>query len=80
MWGCYGNHNAGKRPSFVGFSLRSGVYVMLAHGLVRWLSAKVANAWSYLVAPKPMTARMPIPPAPIARESAALSSEVVPTA
>jgi len=67
--GIYGNHNAGKRPRFVGFSLRSGVYVMLAHGLLRWLNAEAANAMSYLVVPKPMAARMPIPPAPLRRES-----------
>jgi hypothetical protein len=62
--GIYGNHNAGRRPGFVGFSLRSSALVMLGHGLVRWLKAELANAWSYISKPKPMTDGMPIAPAP----------------
>ncbi len=58
--GIYGNHNAGRRPGIVGFSLRSSVWVMLGHGLVRWAKAEFWSALSYLVKPKPMTARMPI--------------------
>jgi len=58
--GIYGNHNAGRRPGLVGFSLRSSVWVMLGHGLVRWAKAELANALSYLVRPRPMTVRMPI--------------------
>jgi flavin-dependent dehydrogenase len=58
--GIYGNHNAGRRPGLVGFSLRSSVWVMLGHGLVRWAKAELANALSYVVRPRPMAARMPI--------------------
>jgi hypothetical protein len=70
--GIYGNHNAGRRPGIVGFSLRSSVWVMLGHGLVRWAKAEFWNALSYVVPPKPMTARMPIqdrvaPAAPASR-------------
>ena len=34
--GIYGNHNAGRRPGFVGYSVRSAFLVMIAHGLLRW--------------------------------------------
>ena len=47
--GIYGNHNAGKRPKFVGFSMRSAMWVMLFHGLLRWWKAELANAWTYVV-------------------------------
>jgi len=50
----YGNHNAGKRPKFVGFSVRSAMWVMLFHGLVRWWKAELANAWTYVVKPRPI--------------------------
>jgi flavin-dependent dehydrogenase len=50
--GIYGNHNAGRRPRFVGFSVRSAMWVMLAHGLLRWWKAEVANAWTYVVRPR----------------------------
>jgi len=49
--GIYGNHNAGRRPKFVGFSVRGAIFVMLAHGLLRWWKAELANAWTYLVRP-----------------------------
>ncbi len=52
--GIYGNHNAGRRPGFVGFSIRSASVVMLAHGLLRWGKAELSNALSYVVAPKPV--------------------------
>jgi flavin-dependent dehydrogenase len=52
--GIYGNHNAGRRPKFVGFSVRGAMWVMLFHGLVRWWKAELANAWTYVVRPKPM--------------------------
>jgi hypothetical protein len=58
--GIYGNHNAGRHPGIVGFSLRSSVWVMLGHGLVRWAKAEFFHALSFLVKPKAMTARMPI--------------------
>ena len=51
--GIYGNHNAGRRPGFVGFSVRSAAFVMIGHGLLRWWKAELANAWTYLVRPKP---------------------------
>ncbi|MGH9365721.1 MAG: NAD(P)/FAD-dependent oxidoreductase [Thermoanaerobaculia bacterium] len=50
--GIYGNHNAGRRPGFVGFSVRSAAAVMLAHGLARWAKAELANAWTYVVRPR----------------------------
>jgi hypothetical protein len=53
--GIYGNHNAGRRPKFVGFSVRSAMWVMLFHGLVRWAKAELANAWTYVVKPKPIS-------------------------
>ena len=52
--GIYGNHNAGRRPKFVGFSVRAAMWVMLFHGLVRWAKAEVANAWTYVVKPRPI--------------------------
>ena len=50
--GIYGNHNKGRRPRFVGYSVRSAMLVMLAHGLLRWGKAELANAWTYVVRPK----------------------------
>jgi len=57
--GIYGNHNAGRRPKFVGYSTRSSIWVMLAHGLVRWAKAELANAWTYVVRPRPLTNPVP---------------------
>ena len=57
--GIYGNHNAGRRPGFVGFSVRSAIAVMLAHGLLRWVKAEIANAWTYVVRPRPLAAEEP---------------------
>jgi flavin-dependent dehydrogenase len=51
--GIYGNHNAGRRPKFVGFSVRAAMWVMLFHGLLRWGKAELANAWTYVVRPRP---------------------------
>ena len=63
--GIYGNHNAGRRPGFVGFSVRGASWVMLAHGLLRWAKAEFANAWSYLVKPAPVGGPLPdLPPKP----------------
>ncbi|MEP6995144.1 MAG: hypothetical protein ABI968_11525, partial [Acidobacteriota bacterium] len=50
--GIYGNHNAGRRPKFVGFSIRGAMWVMLFHGLLRWGKAELANAWTYIVRPR----------------------------
>lgn len=55
--GIYGNHNDGKRPGFVGFSVRSAAFVMIGHGLLRWWKAELANAWTYVVRPRPQRAR-----------------------
>jgi flavin-dependent dehydrogenase len=52
--GIYGNHNAGRRPKFVGFSIRAAMWVMLFHGLIRWGKLELANAWTYVVKPKPI--------------------------
>jgi flavin-dependent dehydrogenase len=62
--GIYGNHNKGRRPKFVGFSIRSAMWVMLFHGLLRWWKAELANAWTYVKRPKPIAK-----PAPAAAEA-----------
>jgi flavin-dependent dehydrogenase len=59
--GIYGNHNKGRRPSFPGFSLRWGTVGMLLGGLRRWLFAELANAWTYIIRPRPLKAGMPGP-------------------
>ncbi len=59
--GIYGNHNSGRRPKFMGFSLSLGMWVMLFHGLRRWIGAEFANAWSYIVRPRPLKEGMPGP-------------------
>ncbi|HWZ84876.1 MAG TPA: NAD(P)/FAD-dependent oxidoreductase [Thermoanaerobaculia bacterium] len=71
--GIYGNHNAGRRPAFVGFSVRSAMWVMLFHGLLRWWKAELANAWTYVVRPKPLAKREAdaAPAAPEPRSAAA---------
>ncbi|MET0619137.1 MAG: hypothetical protein ABW056_02600, partial [Thermoanaerobaculia bacterium] len=61
--GIYGNHNAGRRPKFVGFSVRGAMWVMLFHGLVRWAKAELANAWTYVVKPRPIAHPEPAAPA-----------------
>jgi flavin-dependent dehydrogenase len=62
--GIYGNHNAGRRPGFVGYSVRSSLFVMIAHGLLRWWKAEIANAWSYAVRPKRISSSAPAASAP----------------
>ena len=69
--GIYGNHNAGRCPKFVGFSLRSAAYVMLAHGLARWAKAEIANAWSYVVKPTPIGGPLPVAPPRVAPSAGA---------
>jgi len=77
--GIYGNHNAGKRPKFVGFSVRSAMWVMLLHGLLRWGKAELANAWTYVVRPKPLARpegnRGAASPAPAAAASPARTGD-----
>jgi hypothetical protein len=68
--GIYGNHNAGRRPGFVGYSVRSSLFVMIAHGLLRWWKAEIANAWSYVVRPKRISS-----PAPAASSPPSASQE-----
>ncbi|MFI5121159.1 MAG: NAD(P)/FAD-dependent oxidoreductase [Thermoanaerobaculia bacterium] len=64
--GIYGNHNAGRRPGFVGFSVRGASWVMLAHGLLRWAKAELANAWTYVVRPTQIGGPVPdLPPKPL---------------
>jgi flavin-dependent dehydrogenase len=58
--GIYGNHNAGRRPGFVGYSVRSAFLVMIAHGLLRWGKAELANAWTYIVKPRPLVSPAPL--------------------
>ena len=65
--GIYGNHNAGKRPKFVGFSVRAAMWVMLFHGLLRWWKAELANAWTYVVKPRPIGKPVEHPPRRLSR-------------
>ena len=68
--GIYGNHNHGRRPRFVGFTLRAGAHVMLCHGLLRWAKAEAANALTYVVKPRPIEGPRPdLPPRPVAAGS-----------
>jgi len=60
--GIYGNHNEGRRPRFVGFTLRSGAHVMLWHGLLRWAKAEAANALTYAWKPRPVEGPGPLLP------------------
>jgi flavin-dependent dehydrogenase len=62
--GIYGNHNAGRCPGLVGFSLRSSAWVMLGHGIVRYLKAELMHLLSFIVRPAPMKARMPVQDSP----------------
>jgi hypothetical protein len=59
--GIYGNHNAGRRPRFMGFSLGIGAWSMLFHGVARWLRMELANAWTYIARPRPLKQGMPGP-------------------
>lgn len=68
--GIYGARNAGRRPRLVGFSVRSAVWLMFARGLGYYLRAEAENALSYLIRPKPMIPRMPIPAEPQRRAAA----------
>jgi flavin-dependent dehydrogenase len=73
--GIYGNHNAGRRPVFVGYSVRSSFLVMIAHGLLRWWKAELANAWTYVVKPR----RLAKPAPNVESRDAAGSSAKEPT-
>ena len=72
--GIYGNHNAGRRPGFVGFSLRSSAHVMLWHGLLRWGKAEIANALTYVWRPRPLEGPQPVLPPRPAEEAGAEAS------
>ena len=74
--GIYGNHNKGRRPRFVGYSVRTAMLVMLAHGLARWGKAELANAWSYVVRPKSLEREAPrvSPPRPLDSHVSTLDS------
>jgi flavin-dependent dehydrogenase len=78
--GIYGNHNAGRRPKFRGFTLGLGTWVMFFRGLCRWGRAELANLWWYVVRPRPLRQGMPGPISPLeAPQPAALPEEPVPT-
>jgi flavin-dependent dehydrogenase len=65
--GIYGNHNAGRRPKLIGFSLGWGTSLMFLKGLGFWLKAEVENAWATIARPRPLREGMPGPwgmPAP----------------
>lgn len=66
LLGVYGNHNAGRRPGFVGFSLRSSAWVMLFHGVLRWWKAEIANALTYVKRPRPVGGPQPVLPPKLA--------------
>jgi len=59
--GIYGNHNAGRRPRFPGFSIRWGTLGMLLSGLFRWMRAELAHGWTHFWRPRPLKAGMPGP-------------------
>ena len=62
--GIYGNHNAGPPPRLrrlLGAHRPS--CVMIAHGLLRWWKAELANAWTHVVRPKPIAKPAPAPAA-----------------
>ena len=69
--GIYGNHNAGRRPGFVGFSLRSSAHVMLWPGPLRWWKAELANALPDVWKPRPLEGPQPVLPPRPAEESGA---------
>jgi flavin-dependent dehydrogenase len=66
--GIYGNHNAGRRPGFVGYSVRASLFVMVAHGLLRWWKAELANAWTYVVRPRRVASSVVEPPSNASRD------------
>jgi hypothetical protein len=76
--GIYGNHNAGRRPGFVGYSVRSSLFVMIGHGLLRWWKAEFANAWSYIVKPRPISDKASSEPLPASAPPSAADHPAVP--
>lgn len=76
--GIYGDHNRGRHPKFMGFSLGLGAWSMLGHGLLRWGAMELANAWTYIARPRPLKAGMPGPLAvPETPEAAPAPEEAV---
>jgi len=75
--GIYGNHNAGRRPGLVGFSVRGSLFVMLAHGLLRWWKAELANAWTYVVKPQRIAEQVTAAPRVATRSTSVDSSRAV---
>ncbi|MBI3854769.1 MAG: tryptophan 7-halogenase [Planctomycetes bacterium] len=76
--GIYGNRNAGRRPTYSGFTLKWGTFNMLTHGLLRWMRAEFENAWTYIARPRPLKTGMPGPMRiPAATETAKLTPELV---
>lgn len=74
--GIYGNHNAGRRPRLLGFTLGWTTVGMFLKGLFYWARAEAMNAWSYIARPRPMKASMPGPLSPpAAAEEPALPSK-----
>ena len=59
--GIYGNHNAGRRPKLLGFTLGWTTLGMFLKGMFYWARAEAMNAWSYVARPRPMKASMPGP-------------------
>jgi hypothetical protein len=76
--GIYGNRNAGRRPTYTGFSLGFGKYNMLFHGVLRWIRAEMENAWTYIARPRPLKMGMPGPMrVPTEGESKKITPELV---
>ena len=48
----------------MGFSLSLGKWMMLFHGVRRWLGAELAHAWSFIARPRPCPGGMPGPVTP----------------
>ena len=68
--GIYGNHNAGRRPKIIGFTLGLGTVLTFLKGLRYWLQAEAANAWTYIIRPRPRRDQMPTPMTDPARQEA----------
>ena len=63
--GIYGNHNAGRRPKLLGFTLGATTLMLFLKGLYFWARAEAMNAWTYVARPRPMKAAMPGPLSPL---------------
>lgn len=78
--GVYGNHNAGRRPKIIGFTLGSGSIATFLKGVGFWLRAELANLAWYLVPPRPRRSEMPGPMNDLFRQDALPGGAGIPAA